>query len=63
MAASRADVREADEWWASLTDDKRVSTHRWLSGKGKMPPPEQPEVLFDLDGSPVEEAVPEEASG
>jgi hypothetical protein len=52
----RADVRDADDWWGTLSNEKRVSTHRWLSGKGKLPPPSQPEVLFgfDDDGAIVE---------
>lgn len=53
MVTSRADVRDADDWWGSLTDDKRVSTHRWLSGKGKAPPPGQPEVLFAMEPEPA----------
>ena len=58
--ALRADVRDADEWWSTLSDDRRVSTHRWLTGKSKTPPaPTQEEALIDLDGEVAEEAKPE----
>ncbi len=57
MKHCRADVKDADEWWGTLSDEKRVSTHRWLSGKGKMPPPSQPETLFEMT-----EPVPEGAA-
>lgn len=50
MAPSRADVRDADDWWATLTDNRRVSLHRWQTGKGKIPPPTQDETLFEVDG-------------
>lgn len=55
MAPTRADVRDADDWWATLSDERRVSTHRWLTGKGKMPPPSQPETLFEMPDETVEE--------
>jgi len=55
--ANRADVRDADEWWATLSDDRRVSTYRWLTGKSKTPPPTQDEALIDVDGNIAEEAL------
>lgn len=55
---ARADIKDADEWWGSLGDAKRVQYHRWLTGKGKLPPPEQPEVLFGVDGMLDPEATP-----
>lgn len=56
---SRTDVRDADEWWASLTDERRVSTHRWLTGKSKTPPPPDPNQLSILDA--IEEESAEES--
>lgn len=53
---SRAEVRDADEWWAALTDERRISTHRWLTGQGKRPPPSQPEALIEMDGEIAEDA-------
>ena len=52
MAPSRTDVRDADDWWATLSDKQRVGYHRWLTGQGKLKPPTQPETLFDME--PVE---------
>lgn len=64
---NRADIKDADEWWGTLSDEKRVSTHRWLAGLGKMPPPSQPEVLFDIgakdDTSPEAEEATEAQEG
>lgn len=56
MAPSRADVKDADEWWGTLSDERRVSTHRWLTGKSKTPPPPDPDQLSMLDLIPDEEA-------
>ena len=57
--ASRADVKDADEWWGTLTDERRVGYHRWLTGKTKTPPPpSQEEALIGLDGEVAEEAKP-----
>lgn len=54
---TRADVRDADDWWATLSNERRVSTHRWLTGKGKTPPPMQDEALIGLDGQVTPEAT------
>lgn len=65
MAAARpgrSDIKDADQWWGSLTDAKRVQYHRWLTGKGKLPPPSQTETLFDLP-PPSEEDVEEGTDG
>lgn len=58
----RSDIKDADEWWGSLTDAKRVQYHRWLTGKGKLPPPSQTETLFDL-APPDTDALDEEETG
>lgn len=31
------DVRDADDWWATLSDERRCSIHRWIAGG---PPPQ-----------------------
>jgi len=60
MAVNRADRDDADDWWASLPDERRVGYHRWLTGLSKQPPPPaQDEVLIADDGTIAEEAVPE----
>lgn len=58
MAVNRADVNDADDWWASLPDERRVGYHRWLTGLTKQPPPPaQEEALIAPDGTIAEEAV------
>ena len=40
--ATRAEIKAADERWGGLTDDRRVSTHRWLTGQTKKAPEPDP---------------------
>lgn len=52
---SRADVRDADDWWGSVSDAQRVSYHRWLTGLSKEPPKpdeDQMSLLDELDEVP-----------
>lgn len=62
--ATPADIRAADDWWASISDDRRVSTHRWLTGLTKKPPEPEPglSLLGLLDEQEAEQAAATEES-
>jgi hypothetical protein len=52
---TRADIKDADDWWGTLSDQRRVSLHRWQTGQSKTPPPPDPDQLSLLDA--IEESA------
>ena len=46
---SRADVRDADDWWNTRSDAQRVSYHRWLTGLSKEAPEPDADQMPLLD--------------